>query len=41
MFFLKPADGAIGAHVKAVSDCYRDFKALATKIAEHTGVVLS
>jgi hypothetical protein len=40
MFFLKPADGAIGAHVKAVTDCYRDFKALATKIAEHTGVVI-
>lgn len=37
MFFLKAADGAIGAHVKAVSDCYRDFKALATKIAERTG----
>ncbi len=41
MFFLKAADGAIGAHVKAVADCYRDFKVLATKIAERTGVTLS
>ena len=41
MFFLKPADGAIGAHVKAVTDCYRDFKALASTIAERTGVALS
>ncbi|MCU7905107.1 MAG: AAA family ATPase [Candidatus Thiodiazotropha sp. (ex Epidulcina cf. delphinae)] len=38
MFFLKPADGAIGAHVKAVTDCYHDFKALAAKIAERTGI---
>ncbi|MCU7927709.1 MAG: AAA family ATPase [Candidatus Thiodiazotropha sp. (ex Dulcina madagascariensis)] len=40
MFFLKPADGAIGAHVKAVTDCYHDFKDLATKIAERTGIPL-
>jgi chromosome partitioning protein len=32
MFLLKPADGAIGAHVEAVRDCYRDFKALAERI---------
>lgn len=32
MFFLKPADGAIGAHVEAVSSCYDDFKALAMRI---------
>jgi cellulose biosynthesis protein BcsQ len=32
MFFLKPADGAIGAHGEAVRDCYRDFKALAERI---------
>lgn len=32
MFFLKPADGAIGAHVAAVSDCYRDFQVLAQRI---------
>jgi len=40
MFFLKPVDGAIGAHVKAVSDCYQDFKALAIRIDERTGIVL-
>ena len=30
MYFLKPADEAIGAHVEAVRDCYKDFRALAT-----------
>ena len=29
MFFLKPADGAIGGHAKAVQDCYSDFRHLA------------
>lgn len=33
MFFLKPADGAIGGHAQAVSDCYRDFRVLARNIA--------
>lgn len=37
MFFLKPADGAIGAHTFAVQDCYRDFKELASKILQATG----
>jgi len=32
MFFLKPADGAIGAHVDAVKKCYQDFKQLAEVI---------
>jgi cellulose biosynthesis protein BcsQ len=41
MFFLKPADGAIGAHTQAVLDCYRDFKALAEKIAERCGFEIS
>lgn len=40
MFFLKPADGAIGAHVEAVRDCYRDFRSLAKAIAGRTGVSL-
>lgn len=40
MFFLKPADGAIGGHATAVQDCYRDFQALATRIADRCGVVL-
>lgn len=32
MFLLKPADGAIGAHLFAVQKCYDDFSALAKKI---------
>jgi len=32
MFRLKPADGAIGAHVQAVRDCFADFHRLALKI---------
>lgn len=38
MFFLKPADGAIGAHAQAVQSAYSDFKQLARKIAERTRV---
>ncbi|MFN0180497.1 MAG: ParA family protein [Gemmatimonadales bacterium] len=34
MFFLKPADGAIGGHGAAVQECYGDFKVLATRIAQ-------
>jgi cellulose biosynthesis protein BcsQ len=37
MFRLKPADGAIGAHVQAVQDCYYDFRALAGKILSAIG----
>lgn len=40
MFFLKPADGAIGAHVEAVKDCFRDFRYLAMQIAEKCSVSL-
>jgi len=40
MFHLKPADGAIGAHVSAVRDCYNDFLALAGKIAAAAGITL-
>jgi cellulose biosynthesis protein BcsQ len=32
MFLLKPADGAIGAHLDGVRDCYRDFLTLAERI---------
>jgi cellulose biosynthesis protein BcsQ len=32
MFYLKPADGALGAHVEAVRDCHRDFMSLAKRI---------
>jgi chromosome partitioning protein len=38
MFFLKPADGAIGAHTEAVKGCYEDFLALARKIAAKAGM---
>lgn len=40
MFFLKSADGAIGSHQEAVSDCYRDFQRLARKIADRAGVAM-
>jgi cellulose biosynthesis protein BcsQ len=40
MFMLKPADGAIGGHMAAVNDCYRDFRALARRIAERCGITL-
>jgi chromosome partitioning protein len=32
MFFLKAADGAIGAHAEAVKKCYDDFFRLAFRI---------
>jgi len=34
MFFLKPADGALGAHTYAVAEAYKDFRAVAEKIAK-------
>jgi cellulose biosynthesis protein BcsQ len=40
MFFLKPADGAIGGHSAAVQDCFRDFRALARTIADRCGIAL-
>lgn len=40
IFQLKPADGAIGAHVKAVRNVYGDFRELAQKIADQTGLLL-
>jgi len=38
MFFLRPADGAIGSHLKAVEGVYDDFAALAKSIAQRVGV---
>ncbi|MBF0623896.1 MAG: ParA family protein [Magnetococcales bacterium] len=32
MFYLRPADGAIGSHVEAVRACYEDFQALSMRI---------
>lgn len=40
MFYLKPADGAIGSHLQAVQSAYKDFKQLAEKIAERTQITL-
>lgn len=34
MFLLRPADGAIGAHLYAVEKCYEDFKKLCEKIIQ-------
>jgi chromosome partitioning protein len=41
MFFLKPADGAIGAHANAVQECYKDFKRLAETLAKRCGIPVS
>jgi chromosome partitioning protein len=38
LFALKPADGALGAHVSAVREAYKDFKRLALEIAKRAGV---
>ena len=41
MFFLKPADGAIGSHLAAVRTCYKDFRNLAYRIASQVGITIS
>ncbi len=41
MFKLKPADGAIGAHVEAVNDCYNDFLKLARKLGIAAGITIN
>jgi hypothetical protein len=40
MFFLKPADGALGAHTYAVKDAYDDFLGVAKAIAKRTNLKL-
>jgi chromosome partitioning protein len=40
MFFLKPADGAVGGHAAAVNDAYLDYKRLASRIAERAGIAI-
>ena len=37
-FFLKPADGAMGSHMNAVLQVYKDFRSVADKIAARTGI---
>ena len=34
MFFLKPADGALGAHTYVVQEAYNDFKSVASRILQ-------
>ena len=41
MFQLKPADGAIGAHMAAVQDSLKDFRNLALKIADKCGITIN
>jgi chromosome partitioning protein len=41
IFYLKPADGAIGAHIEAVQSCYDDFLNLAKKIAANIGIEIT
>lgn len=41
IFFLKSADGAIGAHIEAVRSCYNDFNKLASKIAAQAGIAFN
>ena len=38
MFHLRAADGALGGHIYAVKDCYRDFENLARSIADRCGL---
>ena len=40
IFALKPADGAIGAHVYAAQECLEDFNKLAVRIAERCEINL-
>lgn len=41
MFFLKPADGAVGAHVEAVKACYEDFLTLGRRIGDRAGFAVN
>lgn len=38
MFFLKPADGAVGGHAPAVAECYREYRGVARALAERCGM---
>jgi cellulose biosynthesis protein BcsQ len=38
IFHLKPADGAIGAHIMAVQEAQRDFRKLATEISKRAAI---
>jgi len=38
VFFLKPAEGAIGSHAQSVSKCYMDFKRITETILQKTAL---
>lgn len=38
VFHLRPGDGALGSHVTAVGEAYKDFKGLALEIVKRAGV---
>lgn len=38
IFLLKPADGALGAHMYAVAEAYKDFKSIAYRVAKESGL---
>ncbi len=38
MFHLRAADGTMGGHMKAIRDCYNEYRDLACKIANRVGV---
>jgi hypothetical protein len=38
MFYLKPADGALGSHMQAVHSAYKDFRQLAINIAQRVNI---
>nr|VFK33403.1 MAG: AAA domain-containing protein [Candidatus Kentron sp. MB]VFK76148.1 MAG: AAA domain-containing protein [Candidatus Kentron sp. MB] len=41
IFYLKPADGALGSHTYAVQDAFNDFKRLSIRIAQRAGIPIS
>ena len=41
MFHLKPADGALGAHLKAAEDVRQEFEALAKAIVAKAGLPIT
>lgn len=40
MFFLQPADGVIGSNVRAVLDCYSEYRDAAKRVAERCDIPL-
>lgn len=38
IFLLKPADGALGAHMYGVTESYKDFKRIALRVARDSGI---